>query len=190
MKRTILAAVIATLAALALAGTASADYVSTTTGGAAATPTIHMMEEAGHVTISNPIGTIACSSTVEAGIALHGPGFPVKGNIGILGFTGCTNYWHVTVSKAGSLEINHSSGHNGYITFSGTKINTTRFGVSCVYEASPGLTGSVTGGHPALVRFIGLISIEPFESSWLCGNGAATFEASYFTTSALYVASS
>ena len=85
----------------ALAGTAAATSVTTTTGGAAATPTIHLVPDAGHSTIANPIATIECSSTVQATVASHGTGVTAKGNISILEFTGCTNSWHVTAENKG-----------------------------------------------------------------------------------------
>ncbi|HEU4462956.1 MAG TPA: hypothetical protein VFR75_10225 [Solirubrobacterales bacterium] len=179
---------VAAAALMAFAGTAMATTVTTTTGGAAATPTIHAVNSGGHVTLANPIANISCSSTVEGKVESHGAGVTAKGNISKLEFTGCTNSWHVTAITNGSLEVHYTSGHNGVLTSSGAKVDTTRFGVTCVYETNNTSIGTVAGGNPAVLTIAASIPINTGESSSLCGTGNAKWEGKYATTSALYIA--
>jgi len=180
---------VAAAALMAFAGTASATSVTETTGGAAATPTIHAVNEGGHVTLANPIANISCSSTVSGAVESHGSGIAASGNIGELLFTGCTNSWHVTATANGSLEVNWTSGHSGLLTSKNAKVDTTRLGVTCVYGTGAGTAiGTVTGGSPATLKIEASIPIVAAESSGLCGTGNAKWEGSYVTTSALYVA--
>ena len=179
---------VAAAALMAFAGTASATTVATSTGGAAATPTIHAVNSGGHVKLANPIANIECSSTVEGKVESHGAGVTAKGNITTLNFTGCTNSWHVTATVNGSLEVHYTSGHNGLLTSNGAKVDTTRLGVTCVYETKNTSIGTVTGGAPAKLAISASIPINSTESSGLCGSGNAAWSGSYETTSALYIA--
>jgi hypothetical protein len=185
---------VAAAALMAFAGTASATTVTTTTGGLPATPTIHAVNEGGHVTLANPIANISCSSTVEGTVTTHGAGVTATGHISILEFTGCTNGWHVTPIKNadgtyGTLEIHWTSEHNGLLTSKNTKVTTTRLGVNCVYETGAGTSiGTVLGGNPATLKIEAGIPINTVESAKLCGTGNAKWEGSYVTTSALYIA--
>ncbi len=179
---------VAAAAMMAFAASASATKVTTTTGGAAATPTIHAVNESTHVTLANAIANIECTSTVEGKVESHGTGVAAKGNISTLIWPTCTNSWHVTTEKAGSLEVTWTSGHNGSLKSSGALVKTTRFLVPCNYETSGTSIGTVTGGSPATLKIEASIPIAA-GSSELCGKGNAKWEGSYVTTSALYVAS-
>jgi len=184
---------VAAAAMMAFAASASATSVTTTTGGAAATPTIHAVNENGHVTLANPIANISCSSTVEGAVESHGSGVPAEGTIKDLTFTGCTNSWHVTAipnadGKYGKLSVTWENGHNGILTSSESRVDTTRLGVTCVYETKNTPIGTVTGGNPATLKIEASIPIDTTASSGLCGTGNAKWEGSYVTTSALYVA--
>jgi hypothetical protein len=190
---------VAAAAMMAFAASASATSVTTTTGGAAATPTIHAVNEGGHVTLQNPIAAISCSSTVEGAVSSHGAGVAASGSISKLEFTGCTNSWHVTTAEhevegkstqtAGTLSVTWTSGHNGTLSSSGARVITTRFGVTCVYETNNTSIGTVTGGNPATLKISASIPIDTEASSSLCGEKPAAWEGSYVTTSALYIAS-
>lgn len=175
-------------ALMALAGSASATTVTTTTGGAAATPTIHLVNENGHVKFANPIANIECSSTFEGNVVSHGAGATVKVNITSFLLTGCTNAWHYTTITAGSFEIHWTSGHNGTVTWTGAKFDSTRLGVTCVYQTNNTPIGTLTGGNPATLKLEASIPIVAAESSGLCGSGNSSWSGSYATTSALYVA--
>lgn len=179
---------IAAAAIMAFAANASATRFTTTTGGFAETPTIHAVNSGFHVTLSNPIANISCSSTIEAKVASHGAYTTGAGGVGTLTFTGCTNSWHVTSISNGSLEIHYSAGHNGWVFSSGARIDTTRLGVTCVYETFSTPIGNISGGNPAIINVNALVPLKPFESSSLCGAGSAVWEGQYRTTSALYVA--
>ena len=179
---------VAAAALMAFAGTASATTVATSTGGAAATPTIHAVNEGGHVKLANPIANIECASTVEGKVESHGAGVTAKGNLSKLEFTGYTNSWHVTVISLGSLEVHWTSGHNGTLTSTGSKVDTTRLGVTCVYQTSNTAIGNVTGGATATLTISASIPIVAAESSGRCGSGNAAWSGSYVTTSPLYIA--
>jgi hypothetical protein len=177
---------VAAAAMMAFAASASATSVTTTTGGAAATPTIHAVNENGHVTLKNDIANIECTSTVEGKVESHGAG-DASGNISSLTWPTCTNSWHVTTSAGGSLSVSYTSGHNGTLSSNGALVKTTRFFVPCNYETKNTKIGTVTGGNPATLKIEASIPIAA-ESSELCGSGNAEWSGSYVTTSALYVA--
>ncbi len=180
---------VAAAALMAFAASASADTVTTTTsGGTQETPTIHATNEGGHVSLQNPIATISCSSTVTGTVTSHEAGKPVVGSISELLFTGCTNSWHVT-AVAGSLGTLSFEASNGELKSSGTKVDTTRLGVTCVYETAAGGTkvGTVTGGSPATLHIEASIPINEAESSGLCGKGNAKWEGNYTTTEPLHL---
>ncbi len=175
-------------ALMAFAGSASATSVTTTTGGAAATPTIHAVNEGGHLVLANSIANIECASTAEGSIESHGAGKAAEGKLSSLSFTGCTNSWHVTITAFGSIAIFWSSGEVGVLISVGLRITATRLGVTCNYETNNTTIGTVTGGNPATVDINASIPIAA-GSSALCGTGNAKLSGSYATTSALYVAS-
>lgn len=186
---------VAAVATMASATAASADYVTTTTGGAAATPTLHLVGDNGHVTFSNPIANISCSSTIEGTVSSHGSGASASGSFSRVEFTGCTNSWHVTGETVngkafGAFWIDSTSGHNGTLTSMWTRVRATRLGVTCVYETFLTHLGTVTGGNPATLIIEASIPIDPTESSGLCGTSNAKWQGSYVTTSALFVANS
>jgi hypothetical protein len=183
-----LAAVIAA-ALMALAGSASATTVTTTTGGAAMTASFHLVNEGGHVTFVNPIANISCSSTFDGKVEQHGAGVTAAAKVTTFSLTGCTNSWHYTTIASGVLEFHRTSGHNGTVTWTGGKFDSTRFGVTCVYETKNTSIGTLTGGNPATLKLEANIPINAVESSGLCGTGTVKWEGNYVTTSALYIAS-
>ncbi|HEU4737663.1 MAG TPA: hypothetical protein VFS54_01135 [Solirubrobacterales bacterium] len=188
---------VAAAAMMAFAASASATYVTTTTGGAVATPSLHAVNEGGHVVLANAIANIECSSTAEGKVESHGhtvvesktklDNVPATGKLSSLSFTGCTNSWHVTVTANGSLSVNWTSGHNGTATSTGTKVTTTRLGVTCNYETNNTAIGTVTGGATATLDISASIPIAS-GSSGLCGSGNAKWSGSYVTTAPLYIA--
>jgi hypothetical protein len=180
-------AALATAALMAFAGSASATTVSTTTGGAAATPTIHAVSE-GHTKLQNPIAIIECASTLEGKVESHGAGIPASGSITNFTLTPCTNSWHKTTTKLGSLQVHWTSGHNGVLTSSGVEVQATRFFVPCNYGTNNTEVGAITGGNPATIHIKASLPILP-GSSELCGGGSFGWTGSYQTTTALYVAS-
>lgn len=180
----LMAAVAAAL--MAFAAPASATSVSTTTGGAAATPTIHAVNEGGHVVVANSIANIECSSTFEGKVESHGAGKEASGNFSSFSLTGCTNSWHVTITFKGGWAFSWSSGEVGVYRIFGLEITTTRFGVTCNYSAPNTIVGTATGGNPATFDISGSLPIAA-GSSGLCGSGNAKWSGSYVTTSALYV---
>lgn len=175
------------IASMGFAASASATTISGTTGGAAATPTLHVASE-GHIVLLNPIAKIECGLTAEGKIESHGPGVAVKGDISKLEFPGCTNSWHVTTEKAGFLEAHYTSGHNGILVSSGLLVKTTRFGiVSCNYETNNTTLGTVTGGEPATLHVAASVPLAA-GSSGLCGSGSTELEGSVAFTSAGFIA--
>jgi hypothetical protein len=182
---------VAAAAMMAFAATASADTVTTTVETPPqgqlhtfTTPTIHTENEGGHVSIQNPIATISCQSTIETTVTTHPSGQPVGIHISHLTFTGCTNSWHVTTVTAGTLSLEAST---GALTSNGAKVDTTRFGVTCVYETSNTPIGTVTGGSPATLHIEASIPLNDPESGALCGSGNAKWEGNYVTTHRLHL---
>ncbi len=182
--------VLAVVALSAFPASASASSVTTTTGGSAETPTIHAVNEGGHVVLANPIANIECSSTFEGFITSHGAGKPVEVELTSLSFTGCTNSWHVTVTALGTLSISWTSGHNGTVVSNGIKMATTRLGINCNYETNGTDIGLLTGGNSATLDISASITLA--SGSGLCtkeGTSSAKWSGSYVTTGALYVMS-
>ncbi|HEU4737915.1 MAG TPA: SGNH/GDSL hydrolase family protein [Solirubrobacterales bacterium] len=174
---------LAAAVAMVFAASASATVVTTSTGGAPATPTIHVVNEGGHVVLATPIASIACSSTIDAKVENHGAAVTASGSLTTLNFTGCTNSWHVTSATTGNFEIHHSS---GAVISSGAKVDTTRLGVTCIFETNNTKIGTLTSGNPATLHLEASLPVGS-GSSGLCGTKAAKWEGSYVTTSALYV---
>ncbi len=186
---------VAAAALMGFVGTASADYVTGTTGGS--TPAlnsikIHAENEKGHVKLANAIATIECTSTVEGTVESHAGGTSggaAEGKISVLNWPTCTNSWHVTTEAKGRLWIDWTSGHNGTLVSDDTLVKTTRFLVPCNYETNHTHIGTVTGGNPATLHIEASIPIAA-GSSELCGSGNAKWEGNYVTTSQLYVVNS
>lgn len=190
MKRTkyLGAGAVSMIAMLVLVSSVSATTITKTTGGAAATPTFHVVNEGGHITLANPIANVSCAVTLQGTIESHGSGIPASGNISTLSITGCTNSWHVTSVNNGSLKVSYISGHNGSAVSNQAKIDTTRLGVTCVYETNNTSIGTVTGGSPATGHIAASIPINAVESSGLCGTSSAKLEGRGVGTGSGYVA--
>jgi hypothetical protein len=181
-----LAAVVAAVL-MALTGTATATTVTTTTGDSASTPTIHLVNEVGHVSFANAITEIECDVTFEGTVVDHGSGITAGVSLTNFALTGCTNSWHSTTTTPGALQFHWTSGHHGAVTWSGALISITRFGVVCNYETNNTAIGTITGGNPATVHLGASVPLAA-GSSPLCGTGNAKWAGNLATTSALYIA--
>ncbi|HEU4739312.1 MAG TPA: hypothetical protein VFS54_09575 [Solirubrobacterales bacterium] len=172
-------------AMMAFAASASADTTTTTEtdGSTSATPTVHWVNEGGHISIWTPIGPVSCSSTMTETVTTHEAGQPGLSHVTILNFTGCTNSWHVTTVTAGTLTIEAS---NGEMKSSGARVEMTRLGVKCFYETSGTKVGTVTGGSPATLHIEASLPIGS-GSSGLCGTSNAKWEGNYVTTHPLHL---
>ena len=181
---------VAVAALMAFAGTASATSVTTTTGGAAATPTIHAVS-IGHAILHGSLGTVECNSTVEGKVESHGSGVAASGKISTLHFTSCTGSNTVTspVSKTGSLAVTWTSGHNGTLTSTGAEVIVTshNLGGTCIYTTNGTTLGTVTGGATAKLDISATISRTGGTAGIFCGS-TGTWSGTYETTEALYVA--
>lgn len=176
-------------ALMAFATSASADYVTTTTGGSPATPPIHTANESGHLDLQTGSVVISCASTGEGTVENHGTGVPASGKLSHFTVTGCTNFWHVTTETPGSISLTHTSGHNGALDSDGIKVRATRLGVGCVYETNNTPIATMTGGNPATLHVEASIPIVRSESSELCGT-TTSWKGSYVFATALYVVNS
>jgi hypothetical protein len=179
--------VVAAAAMMAFAASASATTVTGPSGET--TPTIHAVNENGHVNIHNSIVDIQCSSTFEGTVSSHGAGVTASGNISTLQFNNCTNEWVVDVTTNGSFEVHATSttGHGtGSFTSSGMTITATRAGISCSYMTNSGTSiGTLTGGTPATLRVEA--TIHRHAGSFLCGGTTTFWTGSYVTTSTLKI---
>ena len=136
----------------------------------------------GHVVIANSIANIECSSTLEGEVKFPGGNEPISVPLTSLTFT-CTNSWAPTVSSPGSLEVHAIPGsQNGTVTWSGTKISFSRFGISCNYKTEATDVGTLTGskatGATATIDLSGKLIIDS-GGSFLCGSNTAAFSGSY-----------
>jgi hypothetical protein len=179
---------VAVAALMAFAASASATTITSPTG-TVATPTIHLSNEGGHVTLANSNANIECNWTMEGKVASHGAGVTAKGNISSLLITNCTGPWTVEVSANGSFELHWGSAYNGTVTWSGATITAvlhTIFGdITCRYATSSTPLGTLTGGSPATLDITTGI---PFHSGGgLCGSGSSALSGKLVTTGAIYV---
>ena len=175
---------LAVTALVALPAVAQATTVTSPTG-TTTTANKHGVSEGSHIKLANPIANIECTSTLEGPIESHGAGVTAVGAITTLSFTGCTNSWHVTAVTKGTLIAHYTSGYNASITSTGVKIDTTRLGVTCVYETNETPMGTATGGNPATLDIAASIPLGS-ESSGLCGSGNSKMEGSYTGTGSAY----
>ncbi|HEU4738266.1 MAG TPA: hypothetical protein VFS54_04185 [Solirubrobacterales bacterium] len=169
---------------MALAASASADRVTTTTSGGTTdeTPTIHMVNESTHVSIVNTAVNISCTATLEGTVTSHEAGKPASVHVTVLPINGCTNSWHVTTISGGSISFESS---NGEVISSGLRIQVTRLGTTCVFETTATKIGTITGGSPATLHIEAALALAK-ESSPLCGSSPAKWEGSLVTTEPLH----
>ncbi|HEU4739313.1 MAG TPA: hypothetical protein VFS54_09580 [Solirubrobacterales bacterium] len=183
--RTLGLLVVAAAAMLSFAANASADtWTTTTSKGTVETPTVHWVNEGGHVTLQNPIATISCSLTKVETVTTHEKGKPVLAHLNELTTTGCTNSWHITTVTGGTTSAEAS---NGELKSSGARVEMTRLGVKCFYETAGGGTkiGTVTGGSPATLHIEASLPIGS-GSSGLCGTSNVKMEGSLVSTEPLH----
>jgi hypothetical protein len=188
---------VAAAAMMAFAASASATTVTGptitegvhTTQSQIETPTIHAVNENGHVKLHNSIVNIECSSTVTGTVTTHGPTETTSGPISVLSFFNCTNEWVIDVEKAGSLEIHYTSGSDGTLTSTGARVTATRAGLSCIYETNATDIGLLTGekGPNGEATLDIAASIPRVGGSFLCGGSTATWTGNYTTTHTLKV---
>lgn len=170
-------AVLFAVALLGIPGSASATAITSATGSVY-TGTIHASSE-GHVKLANSLASLECNSTFEGSVESHGAETTAKVSLAGFAFTGCTNSWHLTTITPGSLEIHWTNGYSGKVTWSGGKIVTTRFLVSCVLGTENTTVGTVTAGSPATLHIESGIPVILKESSELCGYSDFKWEGSY-----------
>jgi len=172
-------------ALVALPAVTQATTITSPTG-TAKTGDKEGQSENGHIVFANPIANISCVSKLNGPIESHGAGVTATGKVSVLTFTGCTNSWHVTAVNMGSLVAHYTSGYNAKVTSTGVKVDTTRLGVTCVYETAETSLGTATGGNPATLHIEASIPINTAESSGLCGTGISKMEGSYVGNGSAY----
>jgi hypothetical protein len=183
---------VAIAATVALGGSASADYLSTTTDGVAATPVIHALNENGHLALHNPEMQLECASTFDGTVQTHGVGQIISVQLSSMSFTGCTGGWTIAVNSPGWLSAIHTTEHSGKVTSSGltatATLNLVFFHITCRYATSSTNLGTLTGGTPATLDIEGKL---PFHSgSAACGEEPSQWTGDYVLTGALYIADS
>jgi hypothetical protein len=157
---------VAAAALMAFAATASATTVTSDSG---TTPTIHSVSE-GTTTLHGVVDIECGESTVEGPVSTHGAGVTAGGAISKLTFGKCGEN-HVTVAKAGSLEVHALSKGNGTLTSSGSEISisVTSLGITCVFTTSSTHIGTVTAAKNATMH-IDSASIPRTGGSFFCGS--------------------
>jgi hypothetical protein len=171
-------AVLSVFALVAFAGatTASATKLCPTSGTPCAAPyasgtTFNAKLETGTNAVLTTSGglvnpTLTCTaSTVRLVSSSAGAaGTPVTGNLTGLTFSGCTSVSPAGCSSSATVtglpksgSISWTSGNNGSLTVNAPTVSFTCpiFGIptTCSFGGSGTVTGAVTGGNPATVRF-------------------------------------
>lgn len=197
-KTKLILAALAAVAAMALAGTASAS--ATVLCKAAESPcaeanryakgtTIHTLMTEGEIVFKNELGSRACqnwtftSKTTTAGSATE----TVEGFNEVTEAAPCDGPLNI---KTGGYVIHHLSGtSNGQFTMKGFEITLENFGVDCVYGGTFA-AGTLVGGNPATLKISA--SVPKTSGGFLCGE-AMTIESGpieFTTPKPLYVAAS
>lgn len=114
-----------------------------------------VLEETGGTTLDT------CTASTVSGKTSAESGTPLTGKIETLdwgnGFQ-CTAPTSTIVN--GSFSIEATSGGNGILSGSGSKVTVGLFGLSCIYGTAGGTTlGTVTGGNPAAVDINAVIHL-------------------------------
>jgi hypothetical protein len=179
---------LAAAALMVFAGSASATTLRGPNGES--TPTFHMVHEGTHVILNNPVAKLECNMTYEASITTHGTGITSGGPMSTLTMTNCTNSWHFTTVAPGRLEVHYVSSGVGTLTWSGTTISSTRFGVICNYATNNTHIGTVTDssitGGGATVHINAQIPIHSGSSAF-CGTGSTKWTGNFVTTQKLFI---
>lgn len=119
---------------------------------------------AGEVLITCTTSTFKSHTTTTGGLNQ-----PVRGILTAEIWGSPTTPCTVTVDtiSLGEFEVNATSGGNGTLVGSGTKVTANIFGVSCVYGTGTGTTlGTMTGGEPATADVNAVINKQ--EGGFLC----------------------
>lgn len=102
-----------------------------------------------------------CTASTVSGKTSAESGTPLTGNIETLDWgteLSCTAPTHTLVN--GSLSVEATSGGNGTLSGSGSKVTVGIFGLSCIYGTGTGTAlGTVTGGNPATVTINAVINL-------------------------------
>jgi hypothetical protein len=174
---------------MAFTASASATAITVPTG-TTSTPSIHFVNDGGHVEFESSTFSAGCTITSEWKTEQHGAGLTVKGSVKSLAFSGCTGAETLQIDSAGTFEIHWTSAYNGTLTWSGLTTTTTNhmiFGdIVCRYVLK-NLIGTITGGNPATVHLEGILSLHGGVYGGFCGQEMKIHGNLYSTTN-LYVA--
>jgi hypothetical protein len=146
MKRVKMAALLVVAALMAFAAPASADQL--TSNGSVYSGGLTGDNEAGHITMTGPLGIkIACSGHLGGTVTSQGAGLPIVGSVTEILISNCTNGYAVTSITKGTITATAiGSGPNATIFSNGTETTVhTPLGFNCVYRTSSTHFGTFTG---------------------------------------------
>jgi hypothetical protein len=137
----------------------------------------NLTNTAGETIVTCTESTIKTHSTTTGGLNQ-----PVKKAITVATWgsvaTPCTTTTDTTA--LGELQVEATSGGNGTVSGSGSKVTVNFAGVSCVYGTGAGTTiGTVTGGEPATVDVNAVVNKQ--EGGFLCPT-TTLWKATYVVT--------
>jgi hypothetical protein len=122
-----------------------------------------VLEETGGTTLDTCTGSTVSGKITNAGG--DNAGEPVSGSIETLDWTGCIVTTTTIVN--GSLSVEKTSGGNGTVSGSGSKVTVGIFGASCIYGTGTStMLGTATGGNPATIDINAAIELQ--EGGLLC----------------------
>ncbi|HKF83591.1 MAG TPA: hypothetical protein VKB23_11585 [Solirubrobacterales bacterium] len=187
---------LAATALFAFAASASATTL-TSPKGTQYTGTLHAVTE-GHAILHDTSGlgiTIQCNGTVHGTVTAGGAGitpefhFTQPPNTG-LNWSNCTDNWHVTTLKTGTLQIHNIAGsENGTVTSLGAEVTTKQSttGLHCIYSTAAAgtdvgtLTSSTVTGGESTLDIAATITRTGGSSGFFCGS-AGTWTGNYKVT--------
>jgi hypothetical protein len=183
-------AVVAAMALMAFAGSASATVLTSPAGtqykgeiNASAEPGTSLLLKAGFANITCTQSTVAGTPTNFGGAAAT-----VSGPLSTLTFSSCNAT--VTVLKKGTLEIHAiGTGPNGTLTSSGAEVTVATGGVSCTYGTTNTDIGTLTGSKNLGVKTATMdisANLTKTAGGFLCASPAA-WEGAYVVTKPDYL---
>ena len=165
----------AAAALMALAGTASATSLTSSSG---TTPAI--AATAGATSFDGAFSTVTCQkSEISGSITGHGAGVTASGPISTMHFKECNFPWTIEITGTWAIHPATPTG-NGRVTFTGLKISIHTSVGTCVFTTNSTEIGTLTGsnntGGKATIDLTG--KIPRTGGNFLCGS-SATWTGSY-----------
>jgi hypothetical protein len=127
------------------AGSASATILTDASKNQLKTGTPVTAVSEGKTTLHPPFGSISCEESHFGGKTTNDGATGTSVNIGLESLTWSKCNGTTAVLEKGTLSITWSSGNNGTLSSTGTKLTTELFGTHCIFSTNNTSLGTITG---------------------------------------------